>query len=331
MSNSLSFGDDPSRPDRPSQSGRSPRPSRRRFLGGALGSALAAVAAVGAAGAASGTTAAASTVAYGTATGPAAYGPAAHGKRRIPPGGIGMHLYTMRTPLAEDFEGTLAQLAEIGYATVGVSGRHGHSAADIRRMLDATGLKAVLEHVGYDTVAGDGLPQAIEDVRTLGGRWVVVPSLPSALHTPAGYREAARALNRAGRAAREAGLGPVLFHNHDADHQVVDGEVLYDILVAETDPHLVGFELDLYWVVKGGADPVRYFTGHPGRFPALHVKDMAPDGDFADVGSGVLDFPGMFRHARSGGVRQWLVEHDRPADPFATARNSYAYLRAVRF
>ncbi|MFF0399943.1 sugar phosphate isomerase/epimerase family protein [Streptomyces sp. NPDC005248] len=251
--------------------------------------------------------------------------------RRIPPSAIGMHLYTMRTPLATDFRGTLERLAEIGYATVGVSGRHGNSAADIRRMLDGTRLKAVLEHVGYDIVRGAGLPQALEDIHTLGGKWIVVPSLPGSLHSPAGYREAAREFNKAGLTARKSGL-KLLYHNHGTDHQVVDGVSLYDILLAETDPELVGFELDLYWAANGGASaPGELFVRHPRRFPALHVKDMAPDGDFADVGSGVLDFPAMFDTARQGGVKQWLVEHDSPADPFASALASYTYLSRLRY
>ncbi|WP_030973453.1 sugar phosphate isomerase/epimerase family protein [Streptomyces sp. NRRL S-1824] len=282
--------------------------TRRAFLGTALGAAAAA----------------------GLGTVPAS---AAGSRRcrRIPPSGIGMHLYTMRTPLATDFRGTLERLAEIGYATVGVSGRHGNSAADIRRMLDETRLKAVLEHVGYDIVRGTGLPQALEDIHTLGGKWIVVPSLPGSLHSPAGYREVAREFNKAGLAARESGL-KLLYHNHGTDHQVVDGVSLYDILLAETDPELVGFELDLYWAANGGASaPGELFVRHPRRFPALHVKDMAPDGDFADVGSGVLDFPAMFDTAQQGGVKQWLVEHDSPADPFASALASYTYLSRLRY
>ncbi|MEU5974634.1 sugar phosphate isomerase/epimerase [Streptomyces sp. NPDC047315] len=251
--------------------------------------------------------------------------------RRIPPSGIGMHLYTMRTALAADFPGTLARLAATGYATVGVSGRHGRTAAQIRSVLDDVGLRAVLEHVGYDVLRGPGLGTALDDVRVLGGRWVVVPSLPRALHTPAGFRQAAREFNRIGAAARAAGLGPLLFHNHGADHQVVDGENLYDILLRETDPEFVAFELDLYWAVKGGADPRSLFVRHLRRFPALHVKDMASDGSIADVGSGVLDFPSMFDRAGDGGVRQWLVEHDAPADPFATALTGYRYLSRLRF
>ena len=287
--------------------------SRRSFLGTAAG-----IAALG--------VAAASPAHADSATAPAAR----HRHRRIPRSAIGMHLYTMRTPLATDFKGTLERIAEIGYATVGVSGRAGHTPADIRKMLDETRLKAVLEHIAYETVTGSGLPQAIEDVHTLGGRWVVVPSLPTALHSPAGYREAARQMNKAGRLVRESGL-KVLFHNHDGDHDLVDGVNLYDILLKETDPDLVGFELDLFWASKGGGDPRRLFVEHRHRFPALHVKDMTPDGDFEDVGSGVLDFPSMFDKAADGGVKQWLVEHDSPADPFASALNSYRYLSGLRY
>ncbi|MFC9856358.1 MULTISPECIES: sugar phosphate isomerase/epimerase family protein [unclassified Streptomyces] len=282
--------------------------TRRAFLGTALGVAAATV----------------------PGTLPAAAVGAGH-HRRIPRSGIGMHLYTMRTALATDFRGTLERLAEIGYATVGVSGRHGNSASAIRRMLDGTRLRAVLEHVGYDIVRGAGLPQALEDIHTLGGKWIVVPSLPGTLHSPAGYREVAKEFNRAGLAARESGL-KLLYHNHGSDHEVVDGVSLYDILLTETDPELVGFELDLYWAANGGASaPGELFVRHPRRFPALHVKDMAPNGDFADVGSGVLDFPAMFDTARQGGVRQWLVEHDSPADPFASALASYRYLARLRY
>ncbi|MFF3459166.1 sugar phosphate isomerase/epimerase family protein [Streptomyces sp. NPDC002730] len=282
--------------------------TRRAFLGTALG------------------------VAAAAATGSTAYAAeTVRCRRRIPPSGIGMHLYTMRSTLAKDFKGTLARLAAMGYATVGVSGRHGNTAAAIRGMLDETRLKAVLEHVGYDIVSGSGLPQALEDIHTLGARWIVVPSLPGSMHNPAGFREAARQFNKAGFAARESGLGPLLFHNHGLDHQVVEGENLYEILLKETDPDLVAFELDLYWASKGGADPRSLFVQHRRRFPALHVKDMAPNGDFADVGSGILDFPSMFDTARSGGVKQWLVEHDSPADPFASALNSYMYLAKLRY
>jgi sugar phosphate isomerase/epimerase len=249
--------------------------------------------------------------------------------RSIPTDGIGMHLYTMREPLAADYPGTLRRLADIGYRTVGVSGRFGHSAKEIRTFADSAGLNIVLEHVGYNRLTDDW-EGALADVQTLGGEWIVVPSLPAELHTPAGFRQAAAAFTVAGEKARAAGL-KLLFHNHGHDFDEVDGEVLFDILLHEVEPELLGFELDLYWVVNGGKDPVDYFRDHPGRFPALHVKDMAADGSFEDVGAGRLDFAAMFGEAERGGVRQWLVEHDAPTDPWVSARTSYRTLAELRY
>jgi len=233
----------------------------------------------------------------------------------------------MRRALADDTPTAYRRLAEIGYATVAVSGRHGHTTRELRRLADDVGLGIVLEHVGYDRL-GDRWDEALEDVATLGGSWVVVPSLPERLHTPDGFREAAEAFNLAGAAARKAGLG-LLFHNHGTDFASVDGEVLYDVLLAGTDPELVGLLMDVYWCVEGGADPASYFREHPGRFPVLHVKDRAPDGSFADVGAGELDLAAMFAHAGTAGVQQFLVEHDEPVDEWETAGASYAHLAGL--
>ena len=222
----------------------------------------------------------------------------------IPADGIGMHLYTMREVLAEDYPGTLKRLAGIGYRTVGVSGRFDHSAEEIRSFADDAGLSIVLEHVGYPRMT-DNWAGALADVQTLGAQWIVVPSIPSELHSVEGFKTAAAAFTEAGKAARDAGL-KLLVHNHGRDFDAVDGQVLYDILL-DVDPELLGFELDLYWVVDGGHDPAKYFQEHPGRFPALHVKDMAADGSWEDVGAGKLDFAGMFAYATVGGVQLWLV------------------------
>ncbi len=265
---------------------------------------------------------------------PATAGPAAAKddddcRRRIPRDGIGMHLYTMRGPLAANYPGSLERLADIGYRTIGVSGRFGHSAAAIREFAEDADLRIVLEHVGYDRIANNW-EGAVAEVRLMGAKWIVIPSLPGSLRSPDGYRRAAAEFNQAGEVARRYGL-KLLYHNHDFDFLVMGGEVLFDILAAETDPDLVGFELDLYWCVRGRQHPVRYFTELPRRHPALHVKDMAPDLGFADVGSGVLNFRDWFAHERTAGIKQWLVEHDRPADPWATAQNSYDYLSTLRY
>src|SRR3954451_21227570 len=149
--------------------------------------------------------------------------------RTIPADGIGMHLYTMRDVLADDYAGTLKRLAGIGYRTIGVSGRFGHSAEEIRSFADDAGLSIVLEHVGYARMADDW-DSALAGVRTLGGKWVVVPSIPPELHSVDGFRTAAAAFTEAGKAARDAGL-KLLFHNHGRDFAPVDGQILFDILL----------------------------------------------------------------------------------------------------
>ncbi|APU14826.1 MULTISPECIES: sugar phosphate isomerase/epimerase family protein [Actinoalloteichus] len=264
--------------------------------------------------------------ASGLITANAAATPGRH--RRVPREHIGIQLYTVRSLMESDPQGTLNRLGEIGYATVGVSGLYGHRPQEFRAMLDTAGLRAVLTHLSLDAIRGDW-QQALADAHVLGVQSVVVPSLPGELQNPAGYRQVAGEFNVAGLAARKAGLR-FLYHNHGFDFATVDGEVLYDILVEETDRRLVNFELDLYWAVDGGYDPVDYFRRYPGRFPVFHVKDMAADGSFEDVGHGTLDFPRMFAERRSG-VREYVVEHDAPADPLNSALRSYEYLSTMRF
>ncbi len=100
----------------------------------------------------------------------------------------------------------------------------------------------------------------------------------------------------------------------------------YDVLLAETDPALVAMEMDLYWTVHAGHDPLAYFAEHPGRFELFHVKDRTAAGAMADVGAGTMDWPAIFERAAQAGLRHAFVEHDAPADPLASLRRSAAYL-----
>ncbi|WP_084628258.1 sugar phosphate isomerase/epimerase family protein [Amycolatopsis nigrescens] len=253
----------------------------------------------------------------------------AEGLHAVPPGHLGIQLYTVRNLMAADPQGTLDALGAIGYATVGVSGLYGHTPQAFRAMLDRAGLRAVLTHLSLDAIRGDW-QRELANARVLGVRYVVVPSLPSSLQNPAGYRQVAGEFSAAGAAARREGLR-FLYHNHGFDFKIVDGLPLYDILVRETDPRFVNFELDLYWAVDGGQDPVRYFAEYPGRFPVFHVKDRAVDGSFEDVGYGTIDFRRIFRLHEQSGIREYVVEHDQPADPLLSASRSHHYLRNLRF
>ncbi len=112
-----------------------------------------------------------------------------------------------------------------------------------------------------------------------------------------------------GESCREAGLR-FGYHNHDFEFETIDGQIPFDVLLDETDPGLVDFELDLFWITKGGEDPLRYFERYPGRFTLCHVKDMAAGGEMVDVGAGGIDFAAIFARAEQAGLKHFFVEHD---------------------
>jgi sugar phosphate isomerase/epimerase len=248
--------------------------------------------------------------------------------RGIPDRGIGMHLYTVRDILAADPLGTLKAMRAIGYRCVGVSA-FPRPAAEIRDMCAQARVNPVILHVGHGDIVGDWAAK-LADAKTIGVRWVVLSSFPTSMYTVEGMRLGARQLTEAGQAASELGMG-VLHHNHDTEFRVIGGRSLYEILLHETDPRFVDFELDLGWADRAGADSRWLFEDHPGRFPVLHVKDHNGSGAWTDVGAGVVDFPRIFEKSRVAGVKYWLVERDDQPAPLETARTSFDYLDAVRF
>jgi sugar phosphate isomerase/epimerase len=249
-------------------------------------------------------------------------------RRRIPPSGIGMHLFTVRNMLAADPQGTLNAMADIGYACVGVSA-FPRPAAEIRDMCRAARLRPVILHVAHNDILNNW-PAKLEEARTIGVRWLVLASFPTSMYTIEGMRLGAQQLNEAGAAARRLGMG-MLLHNHNSEFRVIDGQRLFEILLAETDPKLVDFELDIGWADSAGADCRKLFADNPRRFPVLHVKDHDGAGNWTDVGSGTVNWPRIFDKADRGGVKFWLVERDDQPAPLDTARNSFNYLRSLRF
>jgi sugar phosphate isomerase/epimerase len=139
--------------------------------------------------------------------------------------------------------------------------------------------------------------------------------------------------HRIGDACNQHGLR-FAFHNHEKEFLNLDGEVIYEYILANTDPGLVTMEVDLYWAHKGGADIRTYFTNHPGRFELVHVKDSYDSDDlrsFACVGSGIIDFPDLFSYRSIAGFKHLIVEHDQPVDELACARSSIEYLQSLNF
>jgi len=243
---------------------------------------------------------------------------------------VGLQLYTVRNLLAEDVPGTLAAVAEAGYAEVETAGYAGLPAAGFAGALRAAGLEAPSAHVPLDDIESrpDGL---IEDAGLLGHRFLVLPWLTEAQRGSLdSYRHVADVLNRFGEQCAAAGLR-LAYHNHDFEFAPIDSVVPYDLLLERCDPGLVGFELDLFWAAKAGADAAAYFTASPGRFPLCHVKDMAANGDMVDAGDGTLDFAALFSAGETGGLEHYFVEHDNSADPLASIRRSIAAVRRIRY
>jgi sugar phosphate isomerase/epimerase len=246
---------------------------------------------------------------------------------------IGIQLYTVRGELAKDVEGTLSRIAEIGFKEVEFAGYPQGTARSLRTMLDRLGLTAPSSHVGMQAVRGEW-ERTLDEAGTLGQRHIVVPSVPvSERRTLEEWKRVAAAFNKAGEIAKGRGI-QFCYHNHDFEFAELEGSVPYDLLLRETDPSLVKLELDLYWVSKGGRDPLEYFAKWPGRFPLVHVKDMdaTPRKFFADVGSGTIDFKRIFSQAEQAGIRHYFYEQDStPGAPLQSARASYTYLRNLTF
>jgi sugar phosphate isomerase/epimerase len=246
---------------------------------------------------------------------------------------IGIELYTVRRELSKDLKGTLARVAAIGFREVEFSGYPPETPQALRQLLDQLQLTAPASHIPLRSLAADW-ERTLEQAAIIGQRYVVVASIPESQGgSTDDWKRLAASFNRAGEAALRHGMR-FCYHNHDFEFLPLDGIVPYDLLLAETDPRFVGLELDLYWLTKAGKDSLDYFARWPGRFPIVHVKDMdaTPRRFFTDVGKGTIDFRRIFRRAGQAGIQHYFYEQDEtPGDPFASAKASYDYLRALTF
>lgn len=240
---------------------------------------------------------------------------------------IGLQLYTVRSEMQKSVEATLARVAQIGYKEVEFAGYFGRTPQQIRDALKANGLTSPASHVDMRAP----WDKTIADAAAVGHEYVVVPWIDESMRTADGIKRIAEEFNTRAAAANKAGL-KFAYHNHDFEFKPLpDGKLLYDTLLESTDPKLVLMEMDMYWINHGGADPVTYWKRYPGRFQLLHVKDMLADRQMTEVGSGTLPWGSYFHERTLSGARHFFVEHDRPADAFASVAKSYAYLKNLEF
>jgi len=276
---------------------------------------------------------------------------------------IGLQLYTVGEDLKRDFEGTLAAVSKIGYRAVELAGLADHSAADWRQALDRTQLKCPSIHVPPHSKTGvnlDELGMLAETAHALGISTIVCPmfNIPerfSLTPTPGenGANMAARLgasmtlddwkwnadyLNKKGAALKPYGLR-FAYHNHNVEFAPVGSSTGLAQLIQETDPTLVSFEMDAGWVVAAGADPAALLAAHPGRFSAMHVKDVKASTranfsfhlDPCEVGQGTIDWHTLLARAYRANVRQFYVEQEPPYSMprLESVAVSFKYLNAL--
>ncbi len=280
---------------------------------------------------------------------------AAHAASRWP---LGLQMFTVMAQFEADPESLLRDIAAIGYREVETIGTFGRDPGVLRGLLDRHGLRSPSMHlmpnalyqnflrftrreITADAVGGawatdmalsrldSNVKEAIDWAKILGQQYIVLQMIwPDQMRSLALMRDFCSALDSAGRLCAKAGL-TFCFHNHADEFAPQEGYVPYQVILDSTDPGLVKLELDLYWATRAKADPLRLLGQHPGRYRLCHVKDSTPEGDFATVGKGVIDFRRLIPAARRSGVRHFFVEYDRADDPMAVVRDAYGYLKTL--
>lgn len=271
------------------------------------------------------------TVAAGACLGSAA-GPVQAEPLGLP---IGCQLYSVREQIARDFEGTLRQLAAIGYRTVELCSPPGYEksgfaplvkmkAAEVRKAFEAAGLRCESSHYQFRELK-DNLDDRIAYAKELGLKHMVLSTfgLPRSASL-ADWMKAAGALNKIGEQVKKQGI-QLGFHNHNFEFQEIDGALIYDKLMSEFDPKLVKMQFQVA-VISLGYQAATYLNKYPGRFSSLHLADWsATEKKSVPVGAGVVDWKGLFAAAKTGGVENYFVEMNMDA-----LKASYPYLRDLK-
>lgn len=249
------------------------------------------------------------------------------GVRRLQP--VGLQLYTVRDLMKADFEGTLQAVARAGYKEVEFAGYFGRTPGQVKEALKAAGLRAPSAHVPLQDKNSEW-SGTIETAGEIGLDYLVVPSVPKQQRmTLKDWQSLAKRFNELGEATRRHGIR-FAYHNHEYEFVLTEGRLPYDVLLEGTSKQLVDFEMDIFWIRRGGQDPLAYFKRYKGRFPMVHVKDMTLDGKMVDVGAGSIDWQSIYAARKEAGIRHWFVEHDEPAAPMQSLAASYQYMSRLK-
>lgn len=255
---------------------------------------------------------------------------------------FGLQLYSLRDELPKGVENVIAQISKSGYAFVegyGFSKENGYfglSAEKFKALLDKYQLTSPSSHFDFgewEKTQDDAIIQSyITAAKVLNQHYVTVPYINPDIYKSVETSKAfVQKVNRAAKIVKDAGL-KLAYHNHNIEFFDLNGTTGYDILLQETDPDLVDFEMDLYWVVRAKQDPVKYFKSHPGRFTMWHVKDMRKSNPAlnTEIGNGLVDFKPIFENAKLAGLKYPIVEQENfEIDPFKSIDKSASVMQEI--
>jgi sugar phosphate isomerase/epimerase len=240
---------------------------------------------------------------------------------------VSLQLYSLREDMKKDPKGTIEAVGKIGYREVehagyGAGKFYGLTPAEFKNLLTANGLTmpsghtALLpKHVDGSGNFTDEWKQTVDDAATLGQQYVISPWIDVSMRKTAdGLKKVSELFNKAGELCQKSGM-KFGYHNHDFEMNQVDGQVIYDLLLANTDPKLVTLQMDVGWVVTGGSDPVAWFKKYPGRFELLHMRDVKPMPGHehpvgVDLGDGIVKFDEILKNKKLAGARYFVVEQE---------------------
>lgn len=247
---------------------------------------------------------------------------------------IGIQLWSVRNDMNQDPAATLEKLGEMGYKFVEAAGYsdgefYGMEPAAFQSLVEANDMVFLSSHIGHDLPDENNWDdamawwdQAIEAHADAGVKYIVQPSMSNAGYESLdGLKRYCEYFNRIGEKCNEHDIR-FGYHNHDDEFETLEGELIYDFMLNNTSPEKVMFQLDLYWIYKGGKDPVAYFENYPGRFEIWHVKDEKEVGE-----SGKIDFERIFNNAGKSGMEYIIVEVESyNYEPLESVKVSLEYL-----
>jgi sugar phosphate isomerase/epimerase len=249
---------------------------------------------------------------------------------------IGIQLYSIREDLPNDFTGSLQKLADIGYSHVEAYGFDGNTflgktLKETSAIVKDMGMKLTSTHCGTGLLPADTQSKewdywrkTADAMKEAGGKFLAQPWVPS-MKTMDDLKRSAEQFNKVGEICKKSGL-KFGFHNHDAEFKKLDGQVIEDFLLENTDPGLVFFQIDLGHAINGGADILDYLRKYPKRFLSWHASDFKKGTGYIELGQGDVPWDELFKVAKSYGVEDLTMEHESGDDRFAVVKRNFDFL-----